>query len=82
MAALTDVGRSRPHNEDANYFDTHLRIALLCDGMGGYSSGEVASAIAIETITEGIRNHASPDRAKSTLPAALRTPRCICANRS
>ena len=62
MAALTDVGRSRPHNEDAHYIDTHLRLALLCDGMGGYSSGEVASAAAIETIVNGIRDHASPDR--------------------
>lgn len=62
MAALTDVGQSRPHNEDAHYIDAHLRLALLCDGMGGYSSGEVASAIAIETITNGIRDHASPDK--------------------
>jgi serine/threonine protein phosphatase PrpC len=62
MAALTDVGRSRPHNEDAHYIDPHLRLALLCDGMGGYNSGEVASAVAIETITNGIRDHASPDR--------------------
>ena len=62
MAALTDVGRSRPHNEDAHYIDTHLRLALLCDGMGGYSSGEVASAAAIETIVNGVRDHASPDR--------------------
>ena len=69
MAALTDVGRNRPHNEDAHYIDTHLRLALLCDGMGGYSSGEVASAIAIDTITTGVRNHASPDRVLSKIDA-------------
>ena len=62
MAALTDVGRSRPHNEDAHFIDPEMRLAVLCDGMGGYSSGEVASAIAIEIVTEGIRKHVTPDR--------------------
>jgi protein phosphatase len=70
MAALTDVGRSRTHNEDAHYIDAHLRVALLCDGMGGYSAGEVASAIAIETITKGIRDHASPDRTLGKMDAS------------
>ncbi|MEO8136463.1 MAG: Stp1/IreP family PP2C-type Ser/Thr phosphatase [Betaproteobacteria bacterium] len=62
MAALTDIGQTRQHNEDAHYTDTHLRLAALCDGMGGYSAGEIASAIAIETITTGIRNHAGPEK--------------------
>jgi protein phosphatase len=69
MAALTDVGRSRPHNEDAHYIDTQLRLALLCDGMGGYNSGEVASAIAIETIANGVRDHATPDRTLGKIDA-------------
>src|SRR5258705_3705149 len=62
MAALTDVGRSRPHNEDAHFIDAQLRLAVLCDGMGGYNAGEVASAIAIEAVTNGIREHATPNR--------------------
>ena len=70
MAALTDVGRSRPHNEDAHYIDTQLGLAVLCDGMGGYSSGEVASAIAIETVTNGIRDHATPDRILGKIDAS------------
>ena len=70
MAALTDVGRSRPHNEDAHFIDAGLRLAVLCDGMGGYSSGEVASAIAIETVTNGIREHVTPDRALGKIDAS------------
>jgi len=62
MASLTDVGRARPHNEDAHFIDSDLRLAVLCDGMGGYNAGEVASAIAIETVTKGIREHATPNR--------------------
>ena len=32
MAALTDVGRSRPHNEDAHFIDTELRLAVRDSG--------------------------------------------------
>lgn len=70
MAALTDVGRAREHNEDAHFVDPVLKLAVLCDGMGGYSSGEVASAIAIETVTRGIREHATPDRVLGKIDAS------------
>ena len=67
MAALTDIGKVRQHNEDAHYIDTHLRLAALCDGMGGYNAGEVASAIAIDTIRNGMLHHAGPDRVLSKI---------------
>jgi len=47
FAALTDVGRTRAHNEDAVHVDSALGLALLADGMGGYKGGEVASAMAV-----------------------------------
>ena len=46
IAVLTDPGRSRAHNEDAVFADAALGIAVLADGMGGYSAGEVASSMA------------------------------------
>ena len=48
----TDEGRKRDHNEDAFALDEASSLYVLCDGMGGHASGEVASEIAV---TELIR---------------------------
>lgn len=48
-AGLTDTGRQRPHNEDAYRIAAADGIAILADGMGAHSAGEVASEIAVNT---------------------------------
>ncbi|MDO9144894.1 Stp1/IreP family PP2C-type Ser/Thr phosphatase [Rhodoferax sp.] len=48
--AQTDPGLTRPNNEDSFLFDEHCGVAVLADGMGGYSAGEVASSMATSLI--------------------------------
>ncbi|MDH5674932.1 MAG: Stp1/IreP family PP2C-type Ser/Thr phosphatase [Myxococcales bacterium] len=49
---MTDVGRKRTHNEDSYAIVEDENLYLVADGMGGHSSGEVASKMAIETMRE------------------------------
>jgi serine/threonine protein phosphatase PrpC len=48
VGAITDVGRVRSNNEDAFLVDGPL--FAVADGMGGGNAGEVASALALETL--------------------------------
>jgi protein phosphatase len=49
IAALSDVGCVRKNNEDAFGYDPALGLFIVCDGVGGTNSGEIASALAVET---------------------------------
>ena len=68
-AAVTDVGRNRENNEDtfilSSLWNDSALLAVAIDGMGGYSGGEVAAAIAAEEILDYLQ--ASPNGLRETL---------------
>ena len=54
VASLSHPGMVRTHNEDSVFVDGEAGLAVLADGMGGYSAGEVASGIAVNVISKGM----------------------------
>jgi serine/threonine protein phosphatase PrpC len=49
---VTDVGRVRTNNEDCFRIVQPLNLYVLADGMGGEAHGEIASALAVETVVQ------------------------------
>jgi PPM family protein phosphatase len=60
MGAKTDVGRVREGNEDSFRVVAELQLTIVSDGMGGAACGEVASAMAVETIAKQCAEYAVP----------------------
>ena len=90
---LTDVGRTREHNEDAfvvadlaavepappaevSIFEANPRglLLMVADGMGGAAAGELASSMAVDTVTSELQARwaETPAQDPQEFAAALR----------
>ena len=56
IVCRSDTGQKREHNEDAVGADTTLGLAVLADGMGGYSIGIREHSIFPETSDEDLKD--------------------------
>src|SRR5215813_7246219 len=55
VAGITHVGMKRNHNEDSYLMLPEHNLFCVADGMGGHSSGEIASKIAVDELSEFFR---------------------------
>lgn len=72
---LTDPGCVRKQNQDAfriEQLDRGTLLCVVCDGMGGAKSGNVASSLAVEVFVEEIRRNWVPGMASDRIDLMLK----------
>ena len=72
--ALTDPGIVRGQNQDAyriESLDRNTLLCVVCDGMGGAKSGNVASSLAAEVFTQEVKRTWTSDSAPEWLEQIL-----------
>ncbi|RYG46912.1 Stp1/IreP family PP2C-type Ser/Thr phosphatase [bacterium] len=89
LAAKTDIGRVREHNEDKFEFfmpeDERTlaqrgQIFLVCDGMGGHAAGQIAAELAIKTFIDVYVRHSAEDPREAMESAVRAANRYIIDN--
>ena len=73
---LTDPGCIRPQNQDAfqiEKLDKHTVLCVICDGMGGAKSGNVASSLAVDVFIQEVKSSWSSDMDRDRIDQMLRS---------
>ncbi len=71
---LTDPGCVRTQNQDAyqmEQLDRNTLLCVVCDGMGGAKSGNVASKLAVEVFVEEVRRTFTPGMGQEEIDRML-----------
>jgi len=71
---LTDPGCVRTQNQDAyqvEQLDRNTLLCVVCDGMGGAKSGNVASSLALDVFTQEVKRSYKPDMDQQKLDQML-----------
>ena len=72
--ALSDPGVARSQNQDAYQIvslDKNTLLCVVCDGMGGAKSGNVASTLAADVFTQEVKRSWVPDMDPESLDRML-----------
>ena len=72
---LTDQGCARSQNQDAYQIeplDRHTVLCVVCDGMGGAKSGNVASNLAVDVFTQEVKRTWKADMDPNRVDQMLR----------
>lgn len=76
---ITDPGCSRPQNQDTylvEALDKHTLLCVVCDGMGGAKSGNVASSLAADVFVQEVKrswkSDMDPEQAEQMLCSAVK----------
>ncbi|CAD0231854.1 MULTISPECIES: PP2C family protein-serine/threonine phosphatase [Planktothrix] len=87
IAAGTDAGPTRSHNEDACYPNgdqpievppSEPALAIVCDGIGGQDGGEVASSMAIDVLRQEVEKMPLHQANWDPLSLTPKLKRAIC----
>ena len=73
---LTDPGCVRKQNQDAyrmEHLDRNTLLCVVCDGMGGAKSGNIASTLAVDVFVDEIRRSCKPVMDQDMIDQMLRS---------
>ena len=76
---VSDAGPVRKTNEDRFAADERLQLLVVADGMGGHLAGDVASSLAVDTITGFVRR--SEEGGECSWPYGIDPDLSFCSNR-